>query len=55
MTLYAKSLCEEAHVSLHILGQEHTFTILNDSGVQKLCNEGDWLRDLSPSITWLGK
>ena len=30
------SFCDEAHVNLHIVGQEHTFTILNDSGVQKV-------------------
>ena len=38
------SFCEEAqsHVNLHILDQEHTFTILNYSGVHKLCNEGDY-------------
>ena len=42
MALYATLFCEEAHVNLQILGQEHTFTALNDSGVQKLCNEGDY-------------
>ena len=35
-------------------GQEHTFTTLNDSGVQKLCNEGDydWEISLPQSHGW---
>ena len=54
MTLYAKSFCEEAHVDLHILGEERTFTILNYSGVQKLCNKGDydWKISLPQSHDW---
>ena len=54
MTLYAKSFCDEAHVNRHILGQEHTFTILNDFGVQKLCNEDDydWEISLPQSHGW---
>ena len=50
MTLYAKSFCEEAQINLHILGEERTFTILNDSGVQKLCNEGDYDWEISLSL-----